>query len=70
MVYTQDIIADISQSMSRSKTIQIFLPPLEIQKQIVAKVEVERELVNASKKLVKIYEDKTKSVLEKLYGKE
>ncbi|QHO63394.1 hypothetical protein MICH65_0413 [Candidatus Chazhemtobacterium aquaticus] len=37
---------------------------------MLQKVEVERELVNASKKLVKIYEDKTKSVLEKLYGKE
>lgn len=50
------------------KNWEIFLPPLEIQRQIVEKIEAERESVESAKKLIKIYEDKTKSALEKLYG--
>lgn len=44
------------------------LPPIETQKQIVEKIEAERELVESAKKLIKIYEEKSKSALEKLYG--
>jgi len=47
---------------------EIPLPPLEIQKKIVEKIEAERVLVESAKKLIKIYEDKTKSDLERLYG--
>lgn len=50
------------------KQIEIPLPPLEIQKQVVGKIETERSLVESAKKLIKIYEDKTKLALEKLYG--
>lgn len=50
------------------KEVEIPLPPLDDQKKIVEKIEAERELVEASKKLIKIYEDKSKSALEKLYG--
>lgn len=49
-------------------TIEIPLPSIEIQKEIVEKTEAEWESVESSKKLLKIYEDKTKSTLEKLYG--
>lgn len=49
---------------------EIPLPSLDVQKQIVNKIEAERELVEASKKLIKIYEEKIKSALEKLYGQE
>lgn len=48
--------------------IEIPLPKPDIQKQIVEKIEAERELVEAGKKLIRIYEEKTKSALEKLYG--
>jgi type I restriction enzyme M protein len=50
------------------KEVKIPLPPIEIQEQIVEKVEAERELVESTRQLIKIYEDKTKSALEKLYG--
>lgn len=50
--------------------LDIPLPALGIQKQIVEKIEAERELVEASMKLIKIYEEKIKSALEKLYGQE
>ena len=47
--------------------IEIPLPPLEIQKQIVEKIEAERSLVESAKKLVGIYEEKTKEVINKLW---
>jgi len=48
---------------------KIPLPPPEIQKQIVVKIEAERVLVNSAKKLIEIYEQKTKEVIAKLWVK-
>lgn len=45
----------------------ISIPPLTIQKQIVEKIEAERVLVESSKKLIEIYEQKTKDVIAKLW---
>jgi len=50
------------------KQIIIPLPPLTIQKQIVEKIEAERTLVEGSKKLIEIYEQKTKDVINKIYA--
>jgi len=47
---------------------QFFLPKIEEQKQIVEKIKAERELVESSKKLIVIYEQKTKDVLSKLWA--
>ncbi len=49
------------------KQIEIPIPPLEIQKQIVEKIEKEKELVESSKKLIEIYKQKTKEVINKLW---
>ncbi len=46
---------------------EIPLPPLEIQKQIVEKIEAERALVESAKKLIDIYEEKTKETIAKLW---
>jgi len=46
----------------------ISLPPLEIQKQIVEKIEAERAMVESAKKLIEIYEQKIKDVIAKLWG--
>ena len=46
---------------------EIPLPPLKIQKQIVEEIEVERALVESSKKLIEIYEQKTKETIAKLW---
>jgi type I restriction enzyme M protein len=43
------------------------LPPLAIQKQIVEKIEAERVLVESAKKLIDIYEQKTKEAIAKLW---
>ncbi len=48
--------------------IEIPLPSLEIQKQIVEKIEAERALVESSKKLIEIYEQKTKESISKLWS--
>lgn len=50
------------------KDVVIPIPPLEIQKQIVEKIEAERSLVESSKKLIEIYEQKTKAVVDKLWS--
>ena len=47
---------------------EIPLPPLEIQNQIVEKIEAERTLVESSKKLIAIYEQKTKDTIAKLWN--
>ena len=46
---------------------KIHLPPLETQKQIVEKIEAEHTLVVGNKKLIEIYEQKTKDVIDKLW---
>ena len=43
------------------------IPPLKIQKQIVEKIEAERVLVDSAKKLIEIYEQKTKDTIAKLW---
>lgn len=50
------------------KQFQIPLPPLAIQKQIVEKIEAERALVESAKKLIDIYDQKTKEAIAKLWN--
>jgi type I restriction enzyme M protein len=46
------------------------LPPIEIQKQIVAKIEKEQEIVNANKQLIEIFEQKIKDRIAKVWGED
>lgn len=57
----------IELGLSQIRGLTIPLPPLEIQKQIVEKIEAERALVKSSKKLISIYEEKIKKAVEKLW---
>lgn len=50
------------------KQFEIPIPPLNIQKQIVEKIEAEGTLVESAKKLIEIYEQKTKEVIAKLWS--
>ncbi len=54
-------------SSSQIEKIEIPLPPLATQKQIVEKIETERTLMDGNKKLIEIYEQKTKEVVMKLW---
>ncbi len=47
--------------------IEIPLPPLEIQQEIVAKIEAERKAVDGCRELIKIYEEKIKRVIDRVW---
>ena len=49
------------------KNIILPFPSLKIQKQLVEKIETERELIGSAKKLIEIYGQKTKDTLAKLW---
>ena len=44
------------------------LPPLSIQREIVAQIEAEQEMVNSNKKLIDIYEQKIKDKIGEVWG--
>jgi type I restriction enzyme M protein len=50
------------------KTIKVPLPAIETQRQIVAQFEKEQALVNANKQLIKIFEQKIKDRIAKVWG--
>jgi len=50
------------------RNIEIPLPPLAIQKQIVEKIEAERILVEGNKKLIEIYNQKIRETISKLWN--
>lgn len=48
-------------------SIEIPLPPLEIQREIVARIKTERAIVHGNRELIRIYEEKIKKVIEKVW---
>jgi type I restriction enzyme M protein len=48
--------------------IRIPLPDLDTQRAIVAQIETEQRLVNANKELIRIFEDKIKAVINRVWG--
>ncbi|MEI6090090.1 MAG: restriction endonuclease subunit S [bacterium] len=54
-------------NMPLIRSLIIPLPSLEIQNQIVKKIEAERAYIDGTKKLIEIYEQKTKAVIAKLW---
>jgi restriction endonuclease S subunit len=57
---------NISQGVVRD--LEVPLPPLEVQRQIVDKLEAERVAIEAATKLIPIFEQKIKDRLAKLWG--
>jgi len=55
-------------SAKQIKEIEIKLPPLELQHQIVARLEAEQQLVDANKKLIEIYKQKVKAKIAEVWG--
>jgi type I restriction enzyme M protein len=47
---------------------EIPLPPLDIQREIVAEIEAERALVEANRKLMELFEKKIQSKLAEIWG--
>ena len=49
------------------REIEIPLPPLEIQREIVARIESERAIVHGNRELIRLYEEKVKKVIERVW---
>jgi type I restriction enzyme M protein len=47
---------------------EIYLPPLETQKKVSDQIEEEQKLVNANKELIRIFEEKIKETINKVWG--
>ncbi len=78
-ILDSDMVAEMFENQSAGATqkfvslgvlrgLKIPLPPLAIQKQIVEQIEAERTLVDSAKKLIDIYEQKTKDAIAKLWS--
>lgn len=52
------------------KTTKIPLPPLEIQQEIVARIEEEKTYIDGCKKLIEMYQEKIKKVIDGVIGGE
>lgn len=63
-------MAQKTVSLTSLRQFVIPLPPLETQRQIVARIQKEQELVNANKQLIKIFEEKIKDRIAKVWGTE
>jgi type I restriction enzyme M protein len=43
------------------------LPPLEIQREIVARIKSEHAIVEGNRELIRLYEEKVKKVIERVW---
>ncbi len=55
---------------SALKRVSVPLPPLDLQREIVAEIEAERALVEANRKLMERFEKKIQSKLSEIWGEE
>jgi len=55
-------------SLGFIRSLKIPLPPLDTQKEIGARIEEERQLVTANKKLIQIYEERVKEKISEVWG--
>ncbi|MBK9927387.1 MAG: N-6 DNA methylase [Anaerolineales bacterium] len=70
----QDQIWSVQSGASRQalnyqqiKAMKIPLPPLEVQREIVARIARERSIVEGNRELIRIYEEKVKKVIERVW---
>lgn len=56
-------------SVGDLKTVKIPLPSLDIQKQIISRIEEEQKIVDANKKLIELYQGKIKEKIDEVWGK-
>ena len=57
-------------TLAKLNSATIPLPPLDIQREIVAEIEAERALMEANRKLVDLFEKKIQSKLAEIWGEE
>lgn len=57
-------------SVKKIKEIQLPLPPLSVQEEIVAEIDGYQKIIDANKKLIEIYEQKIKDKIGEVWGEE
>ncbi|MDR0608891.1 MAG: N-6 DNA methylase [Planctomycetaceae bacterium] len=57
-----------NRHFTKLKQVQIPLPPLDVQEQIVAEIEAEQKAVDACKELIKIHENKINETINKVWS--
>jgi type I restriction enzyme M protein len=60
-------IGQPSISQSTVNDLSIHLPPLEVQQEIVAKIEAERKVIDGCQELIKTYKEKIKRIIDKVW---
>ena len=68
--FAQKAVNQASIKLSDLKAMTVPLPPLDIQRDIVAEIEAERALVEANRKLAELFEKKIQSKLGEIWGEE
>jgi len=66
--FAQKAVNQASIKSSDLKLMKIPLPPQDIQKEIVARIEEEQQLVDANKKLIETYKKKIKEKIDEVWG--
>jgi type I restriction enzyme M protein len=61
-------VAQFNLSLKQVSDLRIPLPDLDTQRAIVAQIEEEQRLVNANKELVRLFEDKIKATINRVWG--
>ena len=61
-------VAQKTVSLESLRAFAIPLPDLDIQRAIVAQIETEQRLVNANKELIRLFEDKIKTTINRVWG--
>ncbi|MER0215553.1 MAG: restriction endonuclease subunit M/S [Nitrosomonas sp.] len=61
-------VAQKTVSLESLRGFKIPLPDLDTQRAIVAQIETEQHLVNANKELIRIFEEKIKAVINRVWG--
>jgi type I restriction enzyme M protein len=51
----------------KDATPETYVPPLEVQREIVARIETERAIVHGNRELIRLYEEKVKKVIETVW---
>jgi restriction endonuclease S subunit len=54
-------------NLDQLRQFEIPLPPLKIQREIVARIETERAIVHGNRELIRLYEEKVKKVIERVW---
>jgi hypothetical protein len=47
--------------------VKLLFPPLKVQCEIVARIEIERAIVHGNRELIHLYEEKVKKVIERVW---